>query len=444
MQKVYILATNCANKLTARLGVKVCNAGLFLCCTILVWIYFFRHGSIDKGNIEVLGSAVVVVMTFFSTNQKMSPVRWNKWIYYPMFLFGLGILIIGQIHSVGDGFVMYAIDLMFIFPAFYFVWCNRKDYDTLFRILSYALMIGAVISFIYCTYLAARGEMILVVNRVAGHKTNPNFLGMMGVAILISGLYILSEYKTTKGISLLAGAAIGIGITYVTISVSRTSMISATICLITALLFSIKRKINQCKRATERIKWFPILIVMIMAAVIIVGINLNDINYRALQDKGSVEAISDTPIPTDETEALKNRMGAGQTANLYSSGRISIWRVYYQHFSWFGRPLSEIKEELQTELETRAHNNFIEYYYRCGYIVGTLYLIFFIATGIAGLHLLVKKKYYRARDAFVVMNIGTYSVFALLEISMLPFIRLIPCLFFLSIAPVLVTQGSNK
>ena len=445
MQKIYKAVTNCAYNLTSRLGNKARNAGLFLFCTFLVWLYFFRPGPLEGGETEILGSAVVVAMTFFSINQKMSFVIWNKWIYYPMVLFGLGILLIGQIHSVGDGFVMYAIDLMLIFPAFYFVWNNRKDYDTLFRMMSAALMIGAIISFIYCTYLAYRGEMIIYENRVSGHKTNSNYLGMMGVAVLISGLYILSKYKNSKGISLLAGATIGIGITYVIISVSRTSIIAVVICLITAMIFSIKRKKYQGKRLFGRIKMMHVLLAVIMVAVFIVGINLNDINYRALQNKESAEAINDIPTTTDETEVITGRMGTGgQTANSFSSGRIGIWKVYYQHLSWLGRPLNEIMEELQTESETRAHNNFLEYYYRCGYIVGTFYLIFFIATGIAGLLMLVKKKYYRASDAFVVMNIGTYSVFALLEISMLPFIRLIPCLFFLSIAPVLVTQDSKK
>ena len=182
-----------------------------------------------------------------------------------------------------------------------------------------------------------------------------------------------------------------------------------------------------------------------MTAVIMAGTGLNDINYRALQNKESAEATSDNTVSTDVTEAVTDRMGAGgKSAQTFSSGRTGIWKVYCSHLSWFGHPVSEIMEELQAESETRAHNNFLEYYYRCGYIVGTIYLIFFIATGLAGLRMLVKKKYCRASDAFVVMIIGTYSVFALLEISMLAFIRLIPCLFFLSISPVLITYENNK
>lgn len=445
MQKIYKLASNCVYKLTAGTGNKVRNAGLFLCCAFLVWLYFFRTGPLEGGETEILGSAVAVAMTVLSINQKTDTVRWNKWIYYPMVLFGLGILLIGQIHSVGDGFVMYAIDLMFIFPCFYFVWCNRRDHDTLFRIISAALMIGAVISFIYCIYLAVRGEMVLLGNRVAGHKSNPNYLGMMGVAILISGLYTIFEFTNNRWISLLAGAVTGIGVTYVIISVSRTSMIAAVVCIITAMVFAFKRKRHQYRKSNDRIWISFILIALMMTAVIMAGTGLNDINYRALQNKESAEATSDNTVSTDVTEAVTDRMGAGgKSARTFSSGRTGIWKVYCSHLSWFGHPVSEIMEELQAESETRAHNNFLEYYYRCGYIVGTIYLIFFIATGLAGLRMLVKKKYCRASDAFVVMIIGTYSVFALLEISMLAFIRLIPCLFFLSISPVLITYENNK
>ena len=39
-------------------------------------------------------------------------------------------------------------------------------------------------------------------------------------------------------------------------------------------------------------------------------------------------------------------------------------------------------------------------------------------------------------DAFLVMVIGAYSIYAMLEISTLPFMRIIPYLFFMTIAPI--------
>lgn len=441
MQLIYTTIFNTVYKLTSKVSDKVRNVGMFVCCAFLVWIYFFSKLWLDKLNVEVMGSVAIVLMTVLSANTEMQPVKWNKWVYYSMVLFGFGILAIELVHPVGEGFTVYAIDLIVVFPAFYYVWSNRKDYRTLYIIMSVALVAAGIISFFYSIWLSFRGELVISGIRVSGHKTNPNYLGMMGIASFIAGLYLLSEFRASIGITALASAGTGIGLVYMIISVARTAMVSSVICVVAYAVFYIKGK--QQREAAEKDKWIRRLIIIGMIALtVFVGLNLNDINYMTLANKGQLTEESANLAETSEATNLTGRIGTEEkNANSFSSGRTSIWEVYLRNLSWVGRPLSDIQDEFDNPVEIRAHNNFIDYYYRLGYIVASLYTLFHLAVGIIGLFFLFKKEYSKPQYAFVVMVIGMFSVYAMLEISFLPFIRLIPCLFFMSIAPVLTYRS---
>lgn len=436
MQKVYATIFNKVYRMTSGWSEGTRIVCLFFCCAFLVWQFFFGPDSLEGVEMGAKGLIITLLMLVFSINGKMSPFKWNRAVYYPMILFGLGILIINQLHSVGEGFVLYGIDLIFVFPAFYYVWNCRGDHETLYRIISSVLLISGIISFCFCLILAFKGNLIVDGARVSGHKTNPNYLGMMGVVILISGLYLLFEYHEKKLLVITTSAGIGIGISYLIISVSRTSMIAAIVCILALLIFSLKRRrLGICSLRNK--KMLALTVAVTIGIFITLGTNLNDINQSSLQENNQGVETEEQTSETDESEAVAERLGAeGKTADRFSSGRISIWKVYYDNITMLGKPITEIKDDLEGLTETRAHNNFLEYYYRCGYIVGTIYLLFFITMGISGLRYLFGKNYFRPKDLFVVMCIGTYAVFSMLEITMLPFIRIIPCIYFLTIAPI--------
>ena len=180
------------------------------------------------------------------------------------------------------------------------------------------------------------------------------------------------------------------------------------------------------------------------------GTQLDNIHYNAVNAMNSVEETAEetasesaSPVQqessgeSEELSTITERIDTSNGINSYSSGRINIWRIYLIYITPFGRPFSNIKGDLSSQSEIRAHNNILEYFYRCGYVVGSLYVIFYIATAFIGLKMLFSGRYDRPGDAFLIMVIGAYSVYAMLEISTLPFMRVIPCLFFLTIAPVM-------
>ena len=451
MQKFYLLLFKPIFRLTRRLNTTVRDVGIFLCCFILIYIYFFSHIKKASGEAQIIGSILVAIMLAFSIDREMKPISWNKACYYPLLFFGVGILMIGQIHSIGDGYLMYAFDISILFPALYFAWNNRGDYERLFSLISAVIIILGLISFTRCVFLAFRGDLAMSAERVQGFTTNPNYLGMMGAVILISGLFSLSTNKNNKLWKTLSAICVGIGISFAVISVSRTAMLSEIICILAFAIYRTKSliisKSGGLKVACKRC----MLTATLIGLVILLGLSLDDINYKmyekmhAVSDKKAEELITKNPQQeVKEAEKITQRIEAGGDTNTISSGRLAIWNIYSAEFSLWGKPLSVIKPQLKYAAETRAHNNIVDYLYRCGYIVGSFYIVYYIMQGIAGLRFLFSKRYTDPAHLFTVMMIGSYSVYAMLEISTLAFIRIVPCVYFLSIAPIFVNENNKS
>ena len=458
MQKLYILLFNGIYRITGKIDERVRNAIVFLCCLLFTAVYFFWTGSLDAspGIIMTAGSAVTAVMTVFSINGPMVKVRKNYLAYYSMVLFGAGILIIGQLHKVGDGYVMYALDLIFLFPALYFIWSNRGDHGTLYKMIAAGILLAGIISFMYCFYLASKGELVIEYGRVTGFKRNPNFLGMMGVAVMIGSTYLLLLLNQNRLAVLLSSAGIGIGLTYTFLSVTRTAMLAVIGCGIVGFVFLFK--MIRCGSMRKK-SVIPLIAVMILTAAVTTyfGMELDDIQYNAVSAGNPVEETAEQTAPdsaspvqqdpaggSEESSTITERINTSGGIDEYSSGRMKIWRIYARNITPLGMPLSNIEAELSEASDYRAHNNILEYCYRCGYLVGSIYVLFYIAAAAIGLKMLFSGRYDRPEDAFLIMVIGVYSVYAMLEISTLPFMRIVPCLFFLTIAPIIYNDGQQQ
>jgi len=446
IQKIYKKISSGLFRFTGAIPSRVRNVLVFFCCAALIWVYFFYNGRIDDGDIEIFCSVVFVILTIFSIDRRMDLIEWNKWTYYPMVLFGIGIMVIGFIHPVGDGFIVFALDLIFIFPALYYVWINRGDFDTLYKIFSGAIVAAGIISFIYCIILSFRGELNIDGVRVTGFKDNPNYLGMMGVTTIIGGLYLLSEYSHIRRIMIPSSIGIGAGIAYMIVSVSRTSMIGSAVCILAFVIFQIKiHRISSSHKTSKASTVVNLLIIVcLVTTTMIVGANLDNINYKALENKASImeekKAENTTPTQGKASDRLNTE---GKSADAFSSGRLTIWETYIENTTLLGKPHKDVKEKLKDAAETRAHNNIIEYYYRLGLVVGSIYFLFFIIVVILALKHLFSSKYNNRWELFVIMVVGTYSIFALLEIAFLPFMRIIPCIFFFAIAPMMKADRYN-
>ena len=415
-----------------------------------MWIYFFSHMKTHSGESQIVGSVLVIIMTTFSVDRELKPIKWNRATAYPMVLFGIGILLIGLIHKVGDGYMMYAIDLAIVFPAFYYVWANRDDHEVLFRHTSKAILLFGIISYCYCFFLSTRGELEFRGVRVQGYLSNPNYLGMLGIIVFISGGYLLIDNINSVKRALISSLGIGIGISYAFLAVSRTAMLSEITCLIVLTIFALKQ---YKMHALDSSKVWRVLLgaSLIIVFTSFIGIKMDNINYSVIARNNTTQTTEEAAQTTeqnaqpdvDEIEKLAERTNTDRDVEALSSGRTGLWKIYLSNLSWLGKPKKEIVPLLSGYTDTRPHNNIIDYLYRCGYIVGGIYVIYYLTQGISGLILLFSRKYTRTALCFSVMIIGTYSIYAMLEVCTLAFIRCVPCIYFISIAPIIAKSSED-
>lgn len=449
MQKLFRVVSGNIYKLTGCLDETLRTVSLFFCCFFITGVFFTdRTGwEINAGRDMIIGSILIMAITVLSIDREPGEIRWNRCIFWPMIAFGLGILTVGLLHPVGDGYVMYALDLAFIFPAYYYVRINNGKDEQLYRMIALCTVGWGAYSFLYCWLEALQGRLPLREdNRFTGYLNDPNILGMLGIITFISALYLLLDYRR-EWIAVLSAAGVGIGSFYAFMTASRASVLCELVGMTAFVIFVFKEIRAGTKDMSDLIKGL-IYAVIISILIIAAGTKMDDVNLHALQKKDgpvsymetavAAEAEDDTAEETESDPAsITDRPDLSDGLNEYSSGRTGIWKIYIENFSWLGRDLRDILDRFEGLPAYRAHNNLIDYTFRCGYIVGGFYLIFFISTGIYGSIILFDRRYTRPEDFFLVSIIGIYSIQALVEIANLPFTRCIPCLFFMTIYPVM-------
>lgn len=447
VQKVFILTFDNTYRITRHIKRSIRELILFFCFAILMYMYFFSSVNVVSNRAQLYGSVIVMIATIFSVAGKPKRIKWNKSILYPLIGFAVGILLISLLHSVGEGYIIYAIDLIAIFPAFYFVWANRGDYETLLRLLSSATLFLGEISFVYCFYLAINGDLVVLGSRVAGIRANPNTFGRLGVIVVLASLFLLLISIKKKPVMISASFGLGIGLSYVLLSASRTSLLATAICIVTFAISLVK---EYRKLTTGRL-----LLIFLLAAlssiILLVGLQLNDIDFRAKQKEKevAVQLEKDAANPqsskenTDEKEIISSRIKQPGNINTISSGRVNIWKLYWEHSSVLGSEYEEIKDFLPKKETYWAHNNILEYIFRFGYIVGFIYAIYFVIQGCNGITILFNKNFSSAVAYFTTAAIGIFSLIAMLDVAVLPFAGCIPCIYYLSITPIIVCEERN-
>ena len=441
MQTIYKFVYGEIYKITKHISERVRSLCIFVCCLIFFTGFFTdRAGRMNSiSNDMIFGTTMVIITSVFSIDKDPGKIRWNRWIYLSMVAFGTGMLLVGQLHYVGIGYMLYALDLMLVLPAFYYIQVSTDSSERISRILSLTIVIAGIISYVYTWIQAAQGQLPeLLAGRFFGYFSNPNGLGMVGVVVLIAGLYLTIK-SHNKWVHVLSAAAAGIGVDYALLSASRSAVMCGIVCVTSFLIFLVKRR-KAGGSTSLNIKKI-IVCILIAAAVMTAGTKIEDLNLKEKpQDEASV-GINDNDNNPSEKESdevpLTDRPGVSDGMHNFTSGRVDIWMVYINHFSWLGIDVRELVDHFGEGTAYRAHNNFIDYTVRCGYIVGFLYLIFYIAIGIKGLMILFCRKHIRPEDFLFVSVIGAYSIQALVEVATLPFTRIIPCMFFLTIAPLM-------
>ena len=440
---------------------------VFICFMIIGVVFSLFPSSVYDGRRMVLISLVVLLLTIALAEGEIERVRWNKPAMLSIELFALSMIIVKPIHPVGQGYIVFAFDVLILFPMLYTVLINRAEQTQIIDMLSYAVVISGIACFVFSMILA-QGEGNYVVNgRVMGAVKNPNYYGMTGLAMVISGIYNFARKNNNMYWDVITAVSAGIGISMMLVSVSRTAILSALLCTAVFILFIIRVAGGRSGRNEDSV--LPVRNRLLVSAVIVLILIISAVGALKLQqsvfsvaqsDDGirlasiqpaivlpeAVYAEDGTEDATEDNQTIGGRFSGGTDINTFSSGRIGIWKRYIEYFNITGNDLDTARKRgiFEGLTEYRAHNNIIDYAFRFGIPAGVLYAVFYIAFVIKAAKMAFGKRHFSACELWVVMTATVYALYAMVEISTLPFTRYMPCLFFLSAAPLMAERADEE
>ena len=431
LQEFYILIFNRIFKYTSRINEKI-RDGIALACIIwlvasvfILPILTVRGVDLHTKDLTVMGNYALIVLCIFSIKEPLKKIHWNAKVTVPYLLTATYMVLMSIDHYTGECYGAYAVSMLLIFPALYFVWGNRRDYSIYYRWLSVSIgSIGCIILIAHFIFAPVSPETLLY-GQYVGLSINPNRLGMVTIVINAAALYLLSFNNKLRWIWAVV-SGICIGITYLT--ASRTAIIVIILQLLAWILVQCRFDFS-CQR-------FKTILVIFISLVIIIGscwssqkvlksgiTSVSNLGVMTVHDKNAQE--EDNPAERFEVK--------GKSANEFSAGRIGIWNWYLERMHIRGNDCTNHKVVMYSgKVVHNAHNTILEIGFRYGIPSAVGYLITLVILMIV---------FFKAgvvapgrRYVFLAIFIAiAYYVEAMFDVMTLPYERGLVLLFYLTL-----------
>ena len=458
---------NILGKATLRIGEKARSLVTFMCCIIISSIFSLDpQNALDNRRMAIV-SLIVLVAIAVSAKGEIKPVRWNKLPVLTIELFAMAMLAVRPIHPIGEGYIIFAVDILILFPMLYTVMAESGRGAHFIGLMTYAIITMGIICFAMSLFLALGDGNYVLDGRVMGVVRNPNYYGTIGLALSIASIYNIIKKHTHYAWKMLSAISAGVGTSMILASVSRTALLSLIECFFVFFIFSLKNLKGHAnhdegasfRRRTHQLL-YPVLVILMIVSVlsafrlqqmVFFGENNDDMGNTFVQNVSIIPEVYADDEEVNGTEGEKpeeqntvsGRLFSNTDLDSFSSGRINLWKLYSNYFNINGNDYDTIKHQDQFYwlIETRAHNNIIDYIFRFGIPAGMLYSIFFIYILFKAMIMTFSQRYNTPEEMWVVMMVVIYAVYSMIEIASLPFTRYTPCLFFLSAASIVCSPS---
>lgn len=435
LQKIFIAILNPVYTVTGRLGdrgrLMIIHAICFIFSVFFLLLYSGAcHLNYDTMNLQgIIGTILLILLIIVSIDRPLEEIPWRRMIVVPMVLSGIGIVITGMMHTVGNGFIIFGLQLIVVFPCLAFVWINRGDYETLFEAFARAMCLLNIIYFLFSVAQACSGQFGMIAGRWTGTMYNVNLLGQFGANSFLAALFMtLRRKETASRILYLCVAGIGMGFTF--LSICRGAMFVCVGGIITLIVYTIVRrkkiewgvtKENLAKQGAFLIAFF------VLFGAVFMGIP--QIQQHVDKD---YDAVIDVPAEI----TYKDRFGTEKytDANRFTSGRVDHWKVYIRHLTLFGNDFDQTDwSEFPTGVRSSAHNLFLGVAYRSGVPVGLLFVFVQIVAGIIAVFLLFDRRINRTCYLFYLLFFVEYFYESSVDVAIMPCHRFTVLLFYIGL-----------
>ena len=458
IQKVYI---NCANRifaLTGKMNNRLRERILQLVCmTIPVYFIMIYSGTVFRWNLNtqlsrhIVGSVILLLLLIFSIDREQGYVRWRKIIIIPLFLSGLSILFVSFLHPVGSGYRVFALMLMFLFPAISFIWNNRGDYDRLFDCLAYAMTLAGLVYLLICFWGFTHGRSdFMYSGRLRATMSHSGNLSQLYTSVFCSALYLLIQHKENKKVGYYAALSAGVSIGMLLLGQGRSCILACIASMLCAIFFYIRYIPKEFSlRSIVRIE--ALLLIIVLSSLSVAKMSALPKYIEEAKDRASAENTEVAEETTDDEPATANekahenqkatdRFSAeGKDINSFSSGRIALWKLVGSNLNFFGHDVEKqsIHDLTQDDWHIYAHNVFLEISYRCGIPVGLIFIFLEFFAGCVCLRYLFANKKKTTWLIFPIMFMIIYVTQSMLDCASMPFILESGCYYYLIMAPMM-------
>lgn len=322
-----------------------------------------------------IGCAMLALLILCTLEKGIKPVKWDKF---------LGICWIAicalMFYSAFANNTDYLADplIYLIIPIAFIVW-NRYGLVNFTKLLINCTIIT------FGAYVVITALMYPIQSlRYSGIFANPNDTAGYLVAVIACILIEMLNIKKIDVKAIFLYILMGLGITLLYYSGSRTGEISAILCVfITIMVYIIGHK-HELKHL-----FLHCVVPMIISAAILLPTTLYI--YKAC-NIGSFKS-GESPITLEDIYQDSDKRGdtSGKTLDRYLSGRVSIWEEFSKHVKLFG---NGEREDFYVANRKRsyptAHNVFMEYAFKYGLICAVVFFIYVAWSGIKSVGFAIK------------------------------------------------------
>ena len=412
---------------------------LFLLLQFYFILFFskaFKPILFTHGQRMIAADVIFVLIALFSMKGPLEIAKWKKRIFIPMIMSALGVIITGLMHPLGSGYLLFGASLLIVYPCFYLVWNNRKDYETLFDIVAETNIRVGNIYFLYTLLIFPEELLRLNGERFRATIGDPNLYSLVGMAMVCSAAYMFYRGRKNKMKIAYCTASAIVGLIVVLLGQSRSGMLVCIGAIFFVYVFILKARINGKANAVKQAAAM-LFITIIFSAAISAGTLPG---YAEESEEAAAESTEETAVDDNFADRFSVE---GKDLNTFTSGRVEIWKNYARHLNMTGNNFNEIDwTEMTNDTVKHAHNNFLEYGYRCGVPVALAFTILELFAGLMSLKYLFSRKWNRECYLFAVISMFMYAVMSLLDIATIPMERYAPFCFYI-ILSVMIDANEN-
>lgn len=373
LQQVMCAVLNLIWKLTKSMDNQIrakLLTGSFMMISICAYCYSIFPMHVHLLIKCLIGTFFMFGILVFSIDREMKQVKWNRIIVFLWFTFGTLRLISGFITSIE--YLPLACIWLIGFPLIFFVWNNRKDYQTLFEHIYIGFLYPTFIFFIVSLLFAPIGTV-----GYTGVTSNANSVGQHIAAIfaLIVVRFLFMDQKRIKDV-IINTICLWLSVSFAFYSKGRTiTVVILGVLLVGAFIGLITRKIGW-KILIKK------MLVLIIGSLLTISIIL-PVNHKVTRilPNYSFEENEENSVKLDSAlngyiERLEGKDKAASGIENYSSGRTGIWLEAISKFNLKGHPSRDhIVTMRNGDVGNNAHNVLIQFAYDNGVVAGLCFLL---------------------------------------------------------------------